>query len=92
MRRVIFTGGGVKHLPNKLKFDELKAAANIEHGEICRNVEGKKCHMIVEENGHAMGLPINVEATRIYNEMVGWDTGHTIVGHVVIVPKSDRIV
>lgn len=91
MRRVIFTDGTTKELPNKLSFKQLLKEAGIEFGELVRNVDKKRCHMLVEENGHAMRLQPNIEATRLYNEMCGFETGHVIVGNVVVFPKGDRI-
>lgn len=45
--------------------------------------------MLVDDNGHAKGLPVNVEATKLYHANCVKGTQHVIRGDVVVVPDDD---
>jgi len=45
--------------------------------------------MVVDDQGHPKGLPLNETATHLYWDRCGGITDHYIVGDVVIVPDSD---
>lgn len=45
--------------------------------------------MLVSDEGHLKGLPVNHEATRLYHEVCTPGTTWQIRGDVVIVPDSD---
>lgn len=45
--------------------------------------------MLVDDAGHAKGLPVNAEATRLYHFNCKPGTTHTIRGDVVVVPDED---
>lgn len=44
--------------------------------------------MLVDDNGHARGLPINAKATKLYHGVCRPGTTHVIRGDVVIVPTE----
>lgn len=53
---------------------------------------GKRIQMIVNEDGHAMSLPLNREATHIYHATAalrGYRTEHPIVGDAVLLVGQD---
>jgi len=45
--------------------------------------------MLLDDDCHPKGLPVNPEATRLYHEVCIPGTTHPICGDVVIVPDSD---
>ena len=53
-----------------------------------RDAEGASCQLLVNEEGHVIGLPLNVEATRIYRRAcrpdIPADQLPVIVGDAVI--------
>lgn len=76
-------------------------AAPISHAEICSMLEcgaldvvtlwKYRAVMYVDDKGYEKGLPVNVEATRLYREHCRPGAMHSIVGDVVVVPeKEDR--
>lgn len=53
---------------------------------------GKRVQLIVNEDGHAMRLPLNREATHIYHvtaALRGYRTCHPIVGNAVLLVGQD---
>lgn len=51
---------------------------------------GQPAHvMVVDDHGHERGLPVNVEATRLYHANCRPGTTHQIRGDVVVVLDSD---
>lgn len=51
---------------------------------------GQPTHvMLLDDAGHAKGLPVNVEATTLYHANCRPGTTHEIRGDVVVVPDMD---
>lgn len=45
--------------------------------------------MLLDDSGHAIGKPLNEEATRLYHANCKPGTGHVIVGDVFVSPDQD---
>lgn len=45
--------------------------------------------MLLDDLGHVRGLPVNVEATKLYHANCRPGTTHQIVGDVLVVPDGD---
>ena len=76
------TGEVIEVEPKNGKDFQLSELQEIVHGYIeLVNFSSTK-YMVVNEEGHLLGLPLNLSATRLYNK------GDVIVGDVLICNKS----
>lgn len=91
MRKLIRADGSTMALPKRQSMEWLRQligadtldTVNLRH-------LGRPTHvMLVDDNGHAKGRPVNAEATRLYLANCRPGTVHEIVGDVVIVPDED---
>lgn len=88
MRKLIKTDGSVQLLGFRQTTMQLRAMI----GADCLDtvILKDRVHvMLVDDAGHAKGLPVNPKATEIYYEKCGGPNPHQIRGDVVIVPDED---
>lgn len=76
------TGSPMEWLRTLIKADTLDTV-NLRH-------LGEPLHvMLVDDNGHSKGLPVNPEATKMYHANCRPGTTHSIRGDVIVVPDLD---
>ena len=82
---------GAVDWPKKPTYDDIKALTRqhidgwLEHVTVL--FEGKRCDMLVDEEGLLKHLPLNEAATRIYWTMSGATSGSPIVGTAILFPE-----
>ncbi len=86
MRTVFYTDGSTLNITktsmpmlHKLIGADTIDTVNLRNGDV----------MLVDDAGHAKGLPVNQEATKFYHSVCKPGTTHVIRGNVVVVPDLD---
>jgi len=91
MRKLIRADGSTMALPDGRPMEWLRTlikadtldTVNLRH-------LGQPAHvMLLDDAGHAKGLPVNAEATKLYLANCRPGTTHQIRGDVVVVPDMD---
>jgi Domain of unknown function (DUF3846) len=88
MRCLIFTEREPVHFDERVTLNAIKNMIRAEIVDSVLLADGVHV-MIVDDNGHEKGLPLNPQATALYWERCGGRNDHFIVGDVVVVPDSD---
>lgn len=87
-RKLIRADGTTEEYSRPLSMREINTKINTNCIDTVR-LKDREHVMIVDDNGHFKGLPVNTEATRLYHEVCRPGTTHQIVGDVVVVPDVD---
>lgn len=90
-RRLIRADGTAKDLIGPLSMKEIGKliGADTLDSVNLRHLGSPPRVMLVDDNGHAAGKPVNEEATRLYHANCYPGTTHQIVGDVVVVLDED---
>lgn len=91
MRKLFRTDGTTLDLP---EVHRIRDCSNLIHADTLDTVVlhhmGHPLHvMLLDDNGHGKGLPVNAEATKLYLANCKPGTTHTIRGDVIVVPDED---
>ena len=91
MRKLFRTDGTSLELPAARSInDHSKMIKADTLDTVCLRHMGQPLHvMLVDDNGHDKGLPVNAEETKLYLANCRPGTTHTIRGDVIVVPDSD---
>lgn len=91
MRALLRVTGGAQHFASPLPLDAIRALLGAEYLDtVCLHHMGPPLHvMCVDDLGHRKGLPVNIEATRLYWRNRAAGTDHVIRGDVFIAPDDD---
>jgi Domain of unknown function (DUF3846) len=88
LRCLFYATGQRVDFPEPLTMADIRDLIGAQTTDQVVLVDGRHV-MIVDDQGHAKGLPLNETGTRLYWERCGGEVDHYIVGDVVVVPDSD---
>jgi hypothetical protein len=91
IRRLIRANGTTQELtgPHAMSDLHLLLGADALDTVVLRHLGEPRQVMLLDDLGHNKGLPVNVEATKLYHANCRPGTTHQILGDVVVVPDDD---
>jgi len=88
MRKIIRSNGAEIQIEGQKPLKELAKLINVDCTDSILLPD--RVHvMLVDDDGHLKGLPLNPKATALYRSKNPEHATHTIVGDVAIVPDED---
>ena len=78
----------ITHKKESMTLEEMQKAVG---GYIEIAYDDGKTQIICNEEGKLLGLPLNVEATRMWGELIGTIPNDVLVGDVLILTDKGRL-